>query len=157
MQAPEHLIDPVPGIATFTRTPGSPLDILIGPDFSAPTHLRPCCIFGHDLKVQLGAIGLPLAEVNNLVAATDLGEHVYNGGLVSPKHGVREGFLTDEENGLVYTCRGGFVDIAHVRDYVDWTLFIGAQIARNLETGLTLILSDEGGARRVVLEPVETS
>ena len=52
-----------------------------------------------------------------------------------------------EHNGLVYTCRGGFIDTAHVRDYADWAIFLVAQIARLAETGGVVELPDEGGRR----------
>ena len=33
-----------------------------------------------------------------------------------------------ERNGIVYTCRGGFVDITHVRKLTDWTAFLAYRI-----------------------------
>ncbi len=44
------LVAPLPELAPFERTESrGSLDILLQPDFSVPTHLRPCCAFGRDL------------------------------------------------------------------------------------------------------------
>lgn len=42
----------------------------------------------------------------------DFGEHSY--GKPSPK----------EKNGVLYTCRGGFIDFSHLRVAADWTVFL---------------------------------
>ena len=154
----DFLVAPLDRLASFERTdsPGI-LDILLQPDFSVPDHLRPCCAFGHDLHVSVAALPIPAVQLRNVVDPRALGRHAYNGGLVSPKHGVREGFLTDEENGLVYTCRGGFVDIAHVRDYADWTIFLSRRIGTMLDTGGAMELSEEGARRFVFLTAVDPS
>jgi hypothetical protein len=65
------------------------------------------------------------------------------------------GFRSREGNGLLYTCRGGFIDTAHVRDYADWTTYLGAALARNLSKGTTIEFSDEGGQRRIVSQPID--
>ena len=152
------LVAPLHNLASFERTdsPGF-LDILLQPDFSVPDHLRPCCAFGHDLEVNVASLPIPVVAVRNVVDPGSLGRHAYNGGLVSPKHGVREGFFSDEENGLVYTCRGGFVDIAHVRDYADWTVFLSRRIETMLDTGGAMELSEEGARRFVFLAAVDPS
>lgn len=59
-----------------------------------------------------------------------------------------------ENNGLIYTCRGGFIDTAHVRDYADWTVFLAATIARASVTGAMIELPPEGGQRRMVIRPL---
>jgi len=152
------LVAPLQDLASFERTnsPGV-LDILLQPDFSVPDHLRPCCALGHDLDVSVAALPIPAIQVRNVIDPRTLGRHAYNGGLVSSKHGVREGFLSEEENGLVYTCRGGFVDIAHVRDYADWTVFLSRRIETMLDTGGAMELSEEGGRRFVFVTAVDPS
>jgi hypothetical protein len=152
------LVAPLDQLASFERTdsPGA-LDVLLQPDFSVPDHLRPCCAFGHDLDVKVGALPIPAVQVRNVVDPKSLGRHAYNGGLVSPKHGVREGFLSEEQNGLVYTCRGGFIDLAHVRDYADWTVFLSRRIATMLDTGGAMELSEEAARRFVFLSAVDPS
>jgi hypothetical protein len=62
-----------------------------------------------------------------------------------------------ERNGLIYTCRGGFIDIAHVRDYADLTVFLAAQVHHSLRHGGTVTLSDKGGTRRIVIHPVDAA
>ena len=59
-----------------------------------------------------------------------------------------------EHNGLVYTCRGGFIDTAHVRDYADWAIYLAAQIARRARARAAFELPDEAGARRVIVRPL---
>jgi len=125
------------------------------PDLPPPLHLRPCCAFGDDLKVEVGVVPVPGFSVDNLRGLTDIGPHVYDAGLVSLNAADDRGMIDNENNGLVYTCRGGFIDLAHVRDNADLTLFLEFAIARRLETGGSIALVDEGGTRRVVLHPFE--
>ncbi|OHB66174.1 MAG: hypothetical protein A2Y77_04555 [Planctomycetes bacterium RBG_13_62_9] len=42
-----------------------------------------------------------------------------------------------EKNGIVYTCRGGHIDIAHVRKAADWTGFLAAYVLDRLQRGET--------------------
>jgi hypothetical protein len=37
-----------------------------------------------------------------------------------------------EQNGIVYTCRGGLIDLSHVRKSADWTAYIAAGVYRKL-------------------------
>jgi len=113
--------------------------------------LRPCCAFGSRLRVRVGALKIPGYNIANIRGPREIGHHNYDAG----KRGneVAEG---EEKNGLVYTCRGGFVDTAHIRDYADWTLFLASEIGRNLETGAVIDLPDEeGGHRRFVLKLID--
>jgi hypothetical protein len=48
-----------------------------------------------------------------------MGKHCYNGGY-------------DECNGMVYTCKGGFIDIAHVRESADRTAYLAELTFQNL-------------------------
>ena len=34
----------------------------------------------------------------------------------------------DEKNGILYTCRGGFLDLAHVRNAMDWVGYIASNL-----------------------------
>jgi hypothetical protein len=38
-------------------------------------------------------------------------------------------------NGIVYTCRGGHVDISHVREAADWTAYLAAVTYKHLRNG----------------------
>jgi hypothetical protein len=51
--------------------------------------------------------------------AEHLGKHSY-------------GFTLHETNGLVYTCKGGFIDIGHVREAADRTAYLRHVIYKNL-------------------------
>lgn len=53
--------------------------------------------------------------------------------------------------GITYTCSGGFIDIAHLRDNADWTAHILYHLPQWLGSGETIDARREGGfkARRV--------
>jgi hypothetical protein len=55
---------------------------------------------------------------------TDLGPHGY-------------WYTRAEKNGIVYTCQGGHIDVAHVRKAVDWTGYLAAVTLAHLEEGNT--------------------
>lgn len=42
-----------------------------------------------------------------------------------------------EKNGIVYTCRGGHIDIAHVRKAADWTGYLAARTLEAIAHGQT--------------------
>lgn len=69
--------------------------------------IRPCCTFGADLSVAR----IPFLRRSDIIATDRLGEHRFLGG-------------DSEGNGIIYTGRGGFVDIAHLRDVADWTGYL---------------------------------
>ena len=126
------------------------------PDIPFPHQLRPCCAFGTGLKVSVMSVPVPGVELGNIVSVDDLGLHQFDNGTFAIESSRPGGpAINDEHNGLIYTCRGGFIDTAHLRDWADWTLALGARIARTLETGTTIDLSDEGGQRRVIVAPVD--
>jgi hypothetical protein len=116
--------------------------------------LRPCCAFGTGLRTKLGSVPVPGVKLKNIIAVEELGPHVYDSGVLAMQGSYGE-FLSSENNGLVYTCRGGFVDTAHVRDYADWTMFLAGAVGRSLETGTEIEFPPEGGQRRMILEPVD--
>jgi hypothetical protein len=128
------------------------------PEVPVRERLRPCCAFGSEIGAQVLSIPVPGYTIPNIISIEDLGAHTYDSGyLHAPRDGVPELALNRERNGLVYTCRGGFVDTAHVRDYIDWGLFISIQVARGLllEESIEVVLPDEGGRRRILLGAVD--
>jgi len=129
--------------------------LVLGNEFSRPQKLRPCCAFGFALAVEVASVPVPAFEVQNVVDPRELGFHTYEGGVVSRRNPSRRAFVNAERNGLVYTCRGGFVDLAHVRDYADWTAFLAVRIQALLESGGLLDLGEEAGGRFVYLEAIE--
>jgi hypothetical protein len=116
------------------------------PDFKPPTGLRACCVFGMDLKVKVADITVPGYKIENIRGPNELGPHGYD-----------KGNVKGENNGLVYTCRGGFIDSAHIRDNADRTLYLSMQLARRLPEGITLALPEEGTGRLVVIKPLPPS
>src|SRR4029453_17364666 len=100
-------------------------------------------------------VPLPAFTLENIRGLDDVGSHEYRAGLlqITPgpvqDDGVRP---SREHNGIAYTCRGGFIDTAHVRDFADLAWFLAAQVDRRLESGGSIDLADLGGRRRVVLE-----
>lgn len=126
------------------------------PEIPVRTHVRPCCAFGHGLKARLGLLPLPGLSIGNIKLVDEIGPHRYDSGLVMVGSDEGHGeFFSDEHNGLIFTCRGGFIDTAHVRDYADWTIYLAARIFPYLETGTTFELPDEGGQRRIIVAPVD--
>ena len=133
----------------------SGLDAEVIPDVPEPQSLRPCCIFGNDVGVQVGRMRVPGYEVQNVLDISELGTHQYNKGTVSLQPLGGERLLSDEASGILYTCRGGFIDIAHVRDNADRTLYLVAQIGRLADTGGTIPITGEGAERRIILKPLD--
>jgi hypothetical protein len=125
------------------------------PEIPIRERLRPCCAFGTDLKVRVGAVPIPGFSIGNIIGPDDVGPHTYDSGAMTrSSQAGTGGFRHRESNGLLYTCRGGFIDTAHVRDYVDWTVYLATKLARNLSTGATIEFPDEGGQRRIVSQPI---
>lgn len=93
--------------------------------------IRTCCSFGTEM--QLVAIpGIKLTEITSL---NKIGTHHYLGD-------------QSEENGIVYTRRGGFIDMGHLRDQVDWTAYLFLQLYKNKSAEkFELILGREGGEK----------
>ena len=129
----------------------SPEDI---PRLPVRVHLRPCCAFGTHLQASFGPVPIPLFSIGNITSVDELGPHQYDSGAFSVEGSSAKNAFSSEKNGLIYTCRGGFIDTAHVRDYADWTLFWATTIARSSVTGATIELPPEGGKRRVIIRPL---
>lgn len=66
-------------------------------DVPEPQSLRPCCIFGNDVGVQVGSVPVPGYEVRNVLDLNELGTHQYNKGTLSMQPG----------GGLAAACLGG--------------------------------------------------
>jgi hypothetical protein len=102
----------------------------------------------------IGPIPMPLFSLSNIISLDQVGPHTYDAEPFSTSGSSKKDAFMEENNALLYTCRGGFIDIAHVRDNADWTLFLSATIARASLTGATIELPSEGGARRLRLRPL---
>jgi hypothetical protein len=106
------------------------------------------------LGASVGPVPVPFFSLSNIVGLDQVGPHTYDAEPFSASASSKRDSFMRENNALLYTCRGGFIDLAHVRDNADWTLFWAAAIARASGTGATIELPDEGGARRVHLRPL---
>lgn len=152
---PDVLVSPR-DVAAALGDPLRPDEDVIDPTgiplLDPPTHVRPCCQLGMDQRVKLGDVEVPGYERGNVLSVEDLGKHSYDSGLVPLT--VDEHGADAENNGIVYTCRGGFVDTAHVRDYADWAFFLALRVARSLPEGTTVEVRGDGARRRVVVRPV---
>lgn len=115
------------------------------PEFSDPAHPRTCCAFGMDLHVDVASIEVPFFTVGNVMGVEDLGAHAYSLPLGAPDV---------EGNGLVYTCRGGWIDTAHVRENADVQLFLTLALAQLLEEGGTVVIPGHGAPTTIVLTPL---
>jgi hypothetical protein len=63
---------------------------------------------------------------------------------------------SSEGNGIVYTRRGGFIDLAHMRDNCDWTAYIYSQLLENRISGeYSTEIGYEGGEKNlnVIIPP----
>ncbi|MFI8416199.1 DUF4056 domain-containing protein [Serratia sp. NPDC078593] len=142
VQTPETLLTAQPTRETRINWP-----VVSG--LSPPDGLRPCCAFGFNLKVQALGIPIPFYQLGNVVDADKLGIHQYNDSALGAINNLLG--LSREQVGLLYTRRGGFIDVAHVRDTADNTLFLFSQILPRLGQDWYLDLSAELAQRRIQL------
>ncbi|HIE4380737.1 TPA: DUF4056 domain-containing protein [Klebsiella aerogenes] len=118
-------------------------------ELSPPESLRPCCAFGFDLRVRAIGVPIPVYQIGNVLTLDTLGEHHYNDSALGAVKNLVG--LSDEHNGLIYTRRGGFIDIAHVRDTADYTFYLFSRIYPTLGQPGRIFYSEELGVRRVQL------
>jgi hypothetical protein len=68
-------------------------------------------------RVRFGSY--PSSNIGTFFKGPDLGSHGYC-------------FRLSEKDGVAYTCRGGHIDIIHVRIAADWTAYLAATTYRHL-------------------------
>ena len=96
-----------------------------------PRIIRTCCSFGSELKMAV----IPVKKVTQISYISNLGPHQYLGN-------------SKEGNGIIYTKRGGFIDMGHLRDQADWTAYLYALIRESQKNGVTIQrLGHEGGTK----------
>ncbi|NND32890.1 MAG: DUF4056 domain-containing protein, partial [Saprospiraceae bacterium] len=89
-----------------------------------------------DLKM----VGVPLLKFTQITSTEMLGHHVYLGD-------------QSEGNGIIYTTRGGFIDLGHVRDQADWTAFLFVQLQNVVPDSIyNLRLPFEGGVKMLTIK-----
>lgn len=107
---------------------------------SPPRIIRACCTFGVDLRLAR----MPFLTRTDVIDVQELGRHQFLGG-------------HHETNGIVYTHRGGFIDIAHLRDVADWTGYLFHLIEQSAgnDEAWEWFLGDEGGEKtlRLIVPP----
>lgn len=100
-----------------------------------PRIIRACCAFGYDLKLW----GVPFVNIDQVISVDDLNEHYYMG-------------HKSEGTGTMYTKRGGFIDIGHLRDQIDWTRYLYTTIIDSRGKGeVVLPLRNEAGRKTLYL------
>jgi hypothetical protein len=123
-------------VFTFINLWGIPPDLSLKPlSYPPPRIIRPCCAFGADLKIWI----IPGTKYNDIVSVENIGLHKYLGN-------------SSEGNGILYSRRGGFIDMGHVRDQADWTAYLYSQILISQQKGEVIIhLGHEGGLKTLKL------
>lgn len=104
-----------------------------------PRIIRTCCAFGSDV----GIVGIPFFRYTEVTSIDEIGKHAYLGD-------------RDERNGILYTCKGGFVDLGHLRDQADWTAYMHYMITHHKGEKITIKLGREGGVKRLTLMVPDT-
>jgi len=100
-----------------------------------PRIIRTCCSFGS----EVGVMGLPGVTISDISSVAELGPHQYLGSDL-------------EGNGIIYTRRGGFIDMGHLRDQADWTAYLFSHIMENKENGVIVQkLGYEGGNKTLTV------
>ena len=122
-------------VHSFTTRAQRTQDEGVNLDKIPPRIIRACCAFGYDLKLW----GLPFVSIDQVISIDDLGEHRYMG-------------HKSEGTGTVYTHKGGFIDIGHVRDQIDWTRYLYTAILQSRGKGeVVLPLRKEAGRKTLNL------
>ncbi len=121
------------------------------PAFPVPQNVRPCYAFGNLQKVKMGPVPIPLFRLGNTVSPNKVGPHRFDGGTFNYTSSGMSGNNNSgsENNGVLYTARGGFIDLAHVRDTADDTVALFFQIFRHLGQEHVIEVPDEIGRRYV--------
>jgi hypothetical protein len=119
-------------ISTFAKAPFSNPKILKNPP---PRIIRTCCSFGVDVKIA----GLPFFKLTEITEINKIGPHVYLG---SKK----------EHNGIIYTQKGGFIDMGHLRDIADFTGYLFNIIQKvKSQKSFTIKLGNEAGMKSLTV------
>ena len=84
---------------------------------SCPADQAVYCGFSGPPRVRFGSY--PSSNIGTFFKGPDLGTHGYC-------------FRLSEKDGIAYTCRGGHIDVIHVRITADWTAYLTAIAYRHL-------------------------
>lgn len=132
-------------------------DVTGYPAVTMPQSVRPCCAFGNDQIVKLGPATIPFYRYANTVDLADIGPHAFDAGTFSYQKAAPDGKRGTENNGLIYTRLGGFIDLAHVRDTADNAVALFFQIYPYLGQERIIDLPPELGVRQIRLSAFDVS
>lgn len=107
---------------------------------------RLCCSFGYGLSAAMPPIPLTL-HLTNITSPEKVVPHAY----VSKGSLQEVGELLAETYGLAYTCHGGFVDVAHVSDFADWTAYLSLRIRRAPAGAPAMVLPCDAGTAHLTV------
>jgi len=83
---------------------------------------------------------MPFYRYTMLTGVNELGTHHYLGS-------------KSENNGILYTKRGGFIDFGHLRDIIDWTAYLyNTEKKSQAEGQVSLHLGFEAGVKSLVMK-----
>jgi hypothetical protein len=103
------------------------------PDTKPHRIIRTCCAFGTDMQM----VAIPGIKLTEITGLEKIGSHHYLGD-------------ASEENGIIYTRRGGFIDMGHLRDQADWMAYIYYQLEKNKPNGsFSMLIGHEGGEKNL--------
>jgi len=112
----------------YAKAPVFPIN---SPDTKPHRIIRSCCSFGTEMRL----FAVPGVKLTEITSMEKIGAHHYLG-------------EPSEENGIIYTRQGGFIDMGHLRDQSDWTAYLYMQLRENKRKGnLSLTLGHEGGEK----------
>lgn len=120
-------------LTLFAKTPTLSEKELASPP---PRIIRTCCSFGSDVRMM----GIPFMRWTDITSVADVGTHAYLG-------------EKEEGNGIIYTKRGGFIDLAHLRDCADWTAYLASVMLekQSEEEDYIINLGIEGGRKTLII------
>ena len=123
-------------IIPITISAQSKKDDEVNLDKIPPRIIRACCAFGYDLKLW----GVPFVNIDQVISIDDLNEHHYMG---DKSEGI----------GTMYTHKGGFIDMGHLRDQIDWTRYLYTTVINSRGKGeVVLHLRNEAGRKTLYLD-----
>jgi len=120
-------------ILTMNLQAKAPVFPIGQPDNKPNRIIRTCCSFGTEMQL-LAIPGFKLTETTSI---EKIGPHHYLGN-------------ESEANGIIYSRRGGFIDMGHLRDQADWTAYLYTQLHKSKPSGILLMeLGREGGEKNL--------
>jgi hypothetical protein len=118
-------------LSTLSFTSGALSPVLDNPWDHPPRIIRACCMFGS----KVGVVVIPFVKLTEVTSIEKIGEHHFLGHF-------------SENNGIIYTRSGGFIDMGHMRDQADWTAYLYALMQKERALGcIRLELGYEGGQK----------